>query len=365
MNLDESVLFDSSPLFDPNEAYKLCDGLTEEEKEDAAFWKKYMRGIMLLMSPPGQGKDMFLHMLAYKAKRYWGRTIILDTRPRPLFGKYVPFSEPFMVEQLDRINEVAKGHVKSEEESAELAVNRLLRILALPTNMGNLEVLNREVDLLPDPYSHTQLLPDKKYEQILSQVELPSNIVDKLRSSAVRGLLVCGAFTKPYVAPDGRWISSRGEVFMRKSVMGLNEFGSRYMYKRDPNQPIKKTLIKFFSFWRHLHTLIIGVGTDRDKIDPSCFPDVTCEARCERALVLDKRGKPMERLKFRVTLYPMRFIAATGELMMVDNDSGPDVIIIDGDKSRECLNGKAWKDLFNTAAPVGFEPPKSMRQRMQ
>lgn len=289
MALGEDDLYDFAPEYDADAVYRLADGLTDEEKDDAEFWKQYRRGLMLVTGPPGQGKDLFLHMLAYKMKRYFMMNAILDSKPRKLFGTYIPFSQEFLVEQLDRLMEVSTGVVKDFD---------------------------------------------------------PEN----------------PPLVKPHVERDGRWISSRGEVFIRRAVWGLNEFGSRYMYRREPHQPIKRALLKTFTIWRHLQSLIIGVGTEREDIDGSCFPKVTCEVRMQRLSVLDGRILNPERLVFGAMIYPLRYVSATGELMV---SGKPQPLVIDADVPKDCLSGYAWKDLFNTDNAVGFEPPKSMRRKRQ
>lgn len=308
MAMGDEELFDFAPEYDADLSFKIVEELSPEDREDAEFWAQYRRGLMLLTGPPGQGKDMLAHMLGYKFKRYFGMRVISDTRPRKLFGAYIPFSGDFLVEQLDRAMEIATGHVKLHE---------------LPAKMP-------------------------KTEEEVEYIEYLENENARLRKFV------------PYVTDDGQWISSRGEVFIRKAIWLLNEFGSRYMYKREPHQPIKRTLLKCFTIWRHLQSLIVGIGTERSDFDPSCFPKVTCEVKMQRLLTLGVDGKPSNRLLFGAMLYPLRYVAATGELMM----TGKAVpLLIDGDEPRQCLCGYAWKDLFNTDNAVAFEPPKSMRRK--
>lgn len=302
MALEEDVLYDSAPEYDADKSFRIADGLTPEEYDDALFWSDYRRGLMLLTGPPGQGKDMMAHMIAWKFKRYFRTWAISDTRPRKIFGDYIPFSKEFLVEQLDRAMEVATGQVKLYE---------------LPTKKPKTEDEEETIEYLK-----------QENEKLLK--------------------------FKPYVTHDGRWISSRGEVFIRKAVCLLNEFGSRYMYKKEPNAPITRTLLKTFTIWRHLQSLIIGIGTERSDFNPQCFEKVTCEVRMQR---LERR-----RLVFGAVLYPLRYVGSTGELIV---SGKPIPIRIDGETPREYLNGKAWKDLYNTDNAVSFEPPKSMRRRNQ
>lgn len=302
MALSEDVLYDSAPEYDAVKSFMISDKLNDEEYADALFWSDYRRGLMLLTGPPGQGKDMLAHMISWKFKKYFDMRAISDTRPRKIFGSYIPFSKEFLVEQLDRAMEVATGQVKLYE---------------LPTKKPKTEEEEETIEYLK-----------RENEKLLK--------------------------FKPYVTGDGRWISSRGEVFIRKAIWLLNEFGSRYMYKKEPNAPITRTLLKTFTIWRHLQSLIIGIGTERSDFNPQCFEKVTCEVRMQRL----SRG----RLIFGAILYPLRYVGATGELIV---SGKPIPIKIDGELPRECLRGYAWKDLYNTDNAVSFEPPKSMRRRMQ
>lgn len=307
-SLGEDELFDLTKEYDAESAFRISEGLAEEEREDAEFWSRFRRGVMLVTGPPGQGKDMFAHMLAFKFKRYFSMRAISDTKPRKDFGEYIPFSTDFLVDQLDRVMEVSTGHVK---------------LLELPKGKPK-----TEDDFL-------------QMEEIEAENERLSLFI-------------------PHVTDDGEWVSSRGVVFIRRAVWLLNEFGSRYMYKKEPNAPITRVLLKTFTIWRHLQSLIIGLGTEREDFNPQCFPKVTCEVRLQRLSSLGRRILHPKRLVFGAMIYPLRYVGATGELMV---SGRPIPLIIDGDKPRDCLYGKAWKDLFNTDNAVGFEPPKSLRRK--
>jgi hypothetical protein len=108
-NIPEHLLFDESQALLPSDMLQLNPHLTEEEIEDAFFWKDYNRGKILITGEPGSGKGITSHMIAYKMKHYFGKTAIIDTRPRKIFGAYVPFSADFLEEQIDRMSAVEKG----------------------------------------------------------------------------------------------------------------------------------------------------------------------------------------------------------------------------------------------------------------
>lgn len=95
--------------------------LTEEEIEDAMFWKKYQRGIWLIVSPPGSGKDAIANMVAYKMKYYFGKTPLLDYKPCAPFGYYEFLDTRKIVEELDKMSVGTKAKAKTLKEQEELA----------------------------------------------------------------------------------------------------------------------------------------------------------------------------------------------------------------------------------------------------
>lgn len=290
-NIPDALLYDESG---DNSDFKLMPNLTDEEIDDALFWKDHARGLMLVLGEEGSGKTMFGHMLAYKMNKYFGLTLVSDTRPRKLFGRYVPFSEAFLVEQSDRMWEVATGQIKE--------------------------------DKLRDP-------------------DLP--------------------LVRPHITPDGKWVSSRGDVLIQRSVLLLDEFGSKYMNRREPNNPIHRTLLfKILPLWRHLGSLIIGMTPSLDFIDPLCDEKITSEAHCERALVLDSKSNALipDSLVFRVHIKPRRSITPLGEYGYAPSDV---FIDMDAKEPKDMLGGNAWKDLYNHRQAVALEMPKSMRRKKQ
>ncbi len=332
---------DSNELGKPS--YTLMPGLTEEEIEDALFWKDYLRGIILVSGMPGQGKGMLIHMLSFKLKRYFGLTIISDTRPRPLFGWYAPFSEEFLVDQLDRQKEVADGKpitlysydmFSAIEESGDY--NQTDKKIAglIANNPLSVEYISHRLNINP-----------KKVNDSL----------DKMRANDV----VKVQTFRPYVTNDGRWMSSRGQVFLKRSVCLLDEFGSKYMNRREPHNPIHRTLLfKVFPIWRHLDTVIIGAATEKEDLDERCYPKLTTEIRCSRAVDMSNP----DRLLFKVKIFPLRYISAMGEIEY----TGKMVPMwLDGDAPRDMLGGKAWKDLYNSKQAIGVQAPDSMRRRYQ
>ncbi len=103
----------------------LNPNLSAEERADALFWQHYTRGIMVVDGPPGSGKDLFATVVAWKMKRYFNKTAILDFKPRKIFGPYMPFNEQTFGAQLGRLNEVAGFNDKtgSQKKQKEIIGN--------------------------------------------------------------------------------------------------------------------------------------------------------------------------------------------------------------------------------------------------
>ena len=127
--LDESTLYDETPDYgDGVYDFKLNPDLTAEEVEDALFWARFMRGIMLIDGPAGSGKGMVANMIAWKMKRYFSKKLLLDYRPRRLFGSYHPFNTQVLVEQLTRMSKFATNGIKESKGGKQKS--QLLKDLA-------------------------------------------------------------------------------------------------------------------------------------------------------------------------------------------------------------------------------------------
>ena len=159
-------------------------GLTPEQYEDAMFWANYVRGLILVTGPPGAGKGLLASMVAWKMEEYFGKIKILDYKPRPLMGDYIPFSRDMLVNQLDRMRELAtvKSHVEEEPEEQE-------------ENGGKVDSVD---------YS----------------------VLNKLNK--------------------GEWWSKQGRIFLKNSVMVLDEF-QRYMPRRNTGSAIGNTIGDLFT----------------------------------------------------------------------------------------------------------------------
>jgi hypothetical protein len=332
--VDRDVLYDSSNDQSSTIVYQIRDDLTPEEKEDAEFWSKILRGIVLVTGAPGQGKGVLSHMIAFKMKRYFKKLVISDTRPRPLFGDYIPFSAEFLVEQLDRQIEVANPFKITSYSSSVF--------------VGDTEELDPIDKRILECVCNNSLSLD----YIVRKLDMRRSVAEKHIEKLVADDMLMVTEFMPHVTPDGQWISSRGKVFLRDSIMLLDEFGSKYMYRREPHQPIKRVLLKMFTQWRHMRTVILGIGTEKDMFDPSCYPKVTCEISVTRV--------HPTRLIFAVHIKPLRYISSTGEL---EYASKPIIFTLWADEPKDMLGGMCWKDLYNHEQAVALEPPNSLRNR--
>jgi len=76
------------------------------------------------------------------------------------------------------------------------------------------------------------------------------------------------------------WVGSEGLVLLKNSVLYLTEFW-RYCYKRDPHNPMNKTMGGIHKEKRHINTLILGTTqlvSDLDKF--TCKPFVDWQVTC-------------------------------------------------------------------------------------
>lgn len=144
------------------------------------------------------------------------------------------------------------------------------------------------------------------------------------------------------------WFETKGKVMFQHSVLVLDEF-KRYMDRRRPHRPIGLVLGDLFTIWRHLDILILCATTYREYIDRRAFREMTTEARCIW----------LGNWRTLAKIYPVKYIDATGVL-----EKGEEMIPyrIDIAKPREILDGKAYKDIFNTTNLIALNVPKSLRK---
>lgn len=299
--VSENLLYDESEIRDPIDMRHINPNLTEDEAEDAMFWKDFVNGILLVTGEPGSGKGIFLHMLAYKMKYYFGKRAILDTRPRKAFGKYIPFSKEFLAEQVDRLS-------------------------AMETGNGEMSNDGKWYALIPE--TRTEISEKGKEVQINT----------------------------------GKMIKK--EILLRNSTMGLDEYGNRYMPRKQSNLAISIDLLKLYDIRRHLQCLTLGVGISVDDFNRAALAKTAWEARCQFLDQAEELEEDPTALIFGVKLRPVSYDPIQDVLA-----KGRDIarLRIDAKEPKHMLNGLAWKDIYNTQNATGYDSAvgKQLKRRNQ
>jgi len=120
----------------------LNDDLTPEEEAEAEFFNQLRMGLMLVTGDPGSGKNTWMFYLLWKLKTLFkGFKVLLDKKPRMLFGPYIPFNETMVVTEFQKLNDKYKG-VESEAEIdfAENSQNKEMLNKIIREWMGNDEL---------------------------------------------------------------------------------------------------------------------------------------------------------------------------------------------------------------------------------
>lgn len=92
------------------EAYELNEGLTDGEIKEAEFFNQFRCGVMVITGDPGAGKDTFMHYILWKLKLLFKDfRVLLDRKPRLLFGRYTPFDESILIEEWKGLSQKYKS----------------------------------------------------------------------------------------------------------------------------------------------------------------------------------------------------------------------------------------------------------------
>lgn len=103
-------LYDVSPEEGNGELPELNDDLTPEEIEEAPFYNQFKRGVMLITGCAGSGKDTTMHFLLWKLRTLFKDfKVLLDRKPRPLFGAYVPFNMNTLMQGYQASSDIYDG----------------------------------------------------------------------------------------------------------------------------------------------------------------------------------------------------------------------------------------------------------------
>ncbi len=341
--LSKALVFDEAEVKQPSDMLKLNPNLSEEEIEDAFFWKDYVRGLMLVTGEPGAGKGIFMHMAAKKMNHYFGKVVVTDTRPRESFGICIPFSSPMLVEQIARMSEVETG---------------LPRPIIFK-GLGKGDFKDNGESWKEYKESNAQ----DKYQELCNRGLVTGNVTFKEYDSRHNEFITIPNF-KPHVDNvTGKWISSRGEVFLRNSVMLLDEFGSKYMPRMRPNLSISQALLSLFNFWRHLHCLILGVGVTIEDFNTRSLDKANWETKCVRLNNKDyEYSDNPEDVIIKVNIDPIKYNPFTQETQKAGKGAR---LIINASEPKTILQGKCWTDIFCTDNAQGYDLPSKMTKRRQ
>lgn len=278
LGIDEGELYDESPTLDDLYDIPLVDGLTPVEIAEANIWRRFYYGVMLAIGKPGSGKGLWLAVLGHKMKRFFGRRILLDYKPREPFGLYMPFNEQVLVGELGKMREVAATAVPKEVKRG-----------------------------------------------------------DALKVGEIRTLAQ-------------KWMSTKGEVFLRGVLMGLDEL-KRYFHNRRPHNPMGITLGHVVTIHRHLDMLLVGSAPFKRELDAISFlPYVTHEVRCSWGI----DGKA------HYKIYQTVWISSRWGGGQLDVKGKPFIMTIDGAKPRDELGGLCYYDLYNSKDPKALRPSQSI-----
>lgn len=106
----------------------------------------------------------------------------------------------------------------------------------------------------------------------------------KMREIAKGASAVTSNYNDALANAADQWVTSEGHVLLKDSVLYLTEFW-RYCYKREPHNPMNKTMGGIHKEKRHLDTLIIGTTQQVDDLDRfTCLPWVDWRVTCVRSV---------------------------------------------------------------------------------
>lgn len=167
-----------------------------------------------------------------------------------------------------------------------------------------------------------------------------------------------------YTAPDNsypvdatRWITDRGEIFLRRAVVGLDE-AKRYLPRVAPNDSVSQMWLSLFTIWRHLDSVIIACCTKREDITPHCYPELTAE--------ISVRALPNLPGTSLAIIYPLRYNVGTQQF----NIAGRPIPVvtqmmepISADR-HPTLAGCRWVDIYNSWNAQTIRVPKAFEKRI-
>ncbi|MCK9369857.1 hypothetical protein M0R04_08135 [Candidatus Dojkabacteria bacterium] len=343
LKMSENILYNNTDTYQSSDMLVMNPNLTDEEIKDAMWWKGYLnnlRGLMLITGEPRSGKGILMHLIAKKLNYYFGKLVITDTRPRPSFGTCVPFSFPMLIDQLERMDEVEKGIPK-------------------PIILKGLSRSDFEDEEMYKEYR--ELSDEEKYTEVCLKREFTDDCTFKEFNSRRNEFMTIPKII-PHVDENGKWISSRGEVFLRNAILLLDEFGSKYMPRSAPNLAEAQTLLKMFNFWGHLHTLMLGAGVSLDDFNPRAFEKASWHARCVLANNREYRySDNPEDIIVIVYLSPIKYNPMSRSVQSSRQEEQR--LLINGSEPRKMLGGLGIKDIYVSDNSQGMYISSKLKRR--
>lgn len=91
---------------------------TYRQRKEIELLKTLYRGIMLVTGKARSGKDLYGTSFSFLNKLYFGRPIMLDFKPRRLFGEYIPFNPAVLMNEINKMAKVSSlSHLVNIDES--------------------------------------------------------------------------------------------------------------------------------------------------------------------------------------------------------------------------------------------------------
>ncbi len=155
---------------------------------------------------------------------------------------------------------------------------------------------------------------------------------------------------------DRHWYTERGEIFLRHAVIGLDEL-KRYLPRDAQMDSVCQLWLSLFTLWRHLESVIIGACTKKSDLTDACYPEITCEVKCQA--LAQAPGL------YLATLYPLRYNTAT---MSFNVTQKPVRIVTDvltpitADRHPP-LAGHTWGDIYHSWNAQSVRVPRVLLRR--
>lgn len=100
--------YDDGDLIGQDEIPVILPNPNRGERREIKLFKSIYRGVMYVGGGARQGKDLFGVTLSYLFKRYFGRSILLDFKPRRLFGHYTYFNPQLMMSEISKMAKLSE-----------------------------------------------------------------------------------------------------------------------------------------------------------------------------------------------------------------------------------------------------------------